>query len=182
MKIAVSSKGQSLQDGLDPSFGRCPGFVVFDTDTQNTSFLDNSRQQDLAQGAGIKTAQMVSNAGVDVLISGKIGPKAMEALGQSRMQIFSSSAATVREAIEAWQRNSLSPVSTATGQPGGGQGMGGGGGGRGRSPAQGGQGKGGGARGRGPGQGGQGMGGGAKGKGPGQGGRGKGGGGKGGLG
>jgi predicted Fe-Mo cluster-binding NifX family protein len=165
MKIAVSSKGQSLQDGLDPSFGRCPGFVVFDTDTQNTSFLDNSRQQDLAQGAGIQAAQMVSNAGVDVLISGKIGPKAMEALSQSRMQIFSSSAATVHEAIEAWQRNALSPVSTATGQPGGGQGMGGSGGGRGRGPAQGGQG----------------MGGGAKGKGPGQGGRGKGGGGKGGM-
>ena len=179
MKIAVSARGQSPQDPLEPSFGRCAGFVVFDTNTQTSSFLDNSPQQDLAQGAGIQTAQMVSQAGVDVLISGRIGPKALQALGQSRIQLFASSAATVQEAIDAFQRNELSPISTETGQPGAGQGMGGGGG-LGRGPDQGGRGMGGGARGRGPGQGGQGLGGGAKGKGPGQGGRGKGGGGGGG--
>ncbi|MBS3755281.1 MAG: NifB/NifX family molybdenum-iron cluster-binding protein [Desulfobacterales bacterium] len=175
MKIAVSARGQSLQDPLESSFGRCAGFVVFDTDTRSSSFLDNSQQQDLAQGAGIQTAQMVSGAGVDVLISGRIGPKALQALSQSRIQLYASSAATVQEAIDAFQRNELSPISTATGQPGAAEGMGGGGGGRG--PDQGGQGMGGGARGRGRSQGGQGLGGGAKGKGPGQGGRGRGGGG-----
>lgn len=159
MKIAVSSRGQSLQDQLDPGFGRCAGFVVYDTNTQSSSFLDNSRQQDLAQGAGIQTAQMISNAGVDVLISGRIGPKALQALSQSRIQLFASSAATVQKAIDAFQRNELSPINTATGQPGAGQGMGRGGGGRGRGPGQGGQGLGGGAKGKGPGQGGRGKGG-----------------------
>ncbi|MCF8112142.1 MAG: NifB/NifX family molybdenum-iron cluster-binding protein [Desulfobacteraceae bacterium] len=162
MKIAVSSRGQSLQDPLDSGFGRCAGFVVYDTNTQSSSFLDNSRQQDLAQGAGIQTAQMISNAGVDVLISGRIGPKALQALSQSSIQLFASSAATVQEAIDAFQRNELSPISPATGQPGAEQGRGRGGGGRGRGPEQGGQGLGGGARGKGPGQGGRGKGGGNK--------------------
>lgn len=177
MKIAVSSKGKSLHDALDPAFGRCAGFVVYDSESQTSSFLDNSQQQNLTQGAGIQTAKMLSAAGVDVLISGNIGPKAMEVLSQTRIQIFASSADTVQAAIESWQRNELKPISTAAGQPGAGQGMGGGGGKRGRGPDQGGRGMGGGARGRGPGQGGQGLGGGGKGKGPGQGGRGKGGGG-----
>ena len=165
MKIAVSATGQTLYDALDPGFGRCAGFVVYDSDTGTTSFLDNSPQQNEAQGAGIQTARMVSGAGVDVLISGRIGPKALQALSQSRIRLFSSSAATVQEAIDAFQRNELSPISTAAGQPGAGRGMGGGGG----------------ARGRGPGQGGQGLGGGAKGKGPDRGGRGKGGGNQGGA-
>lgn len=175
MKIAVSSTGQSLQDSLDPRFGRCAGFVIYDSDSRTSSFLSNSQQQNLPGGAGIQTAKMVANAGADILITGQIGPKAMEALAQTQIQVFSSSAGTVQEAIDAWQRNQLQSISNATGQPGSGMGMGGGGGKRGRGPDQGGRGMGGGARGRGPGQGGQGLGGGGQGKGPGQGGRGKGG-------
>lgn len=180
MKIAVSSKGQAMQDPVDPSFGRCPGFVVYDSNSQTSTYLDNSQNQNLPQGAGIQTAQLVTKAGADVIISGQIGPKALEALSHTQVQLFATSAQTVQEAIQAWERNELQPItSSGGGQPGAGQGMGRGGGGRGRGPDQGGRGMGGGARGRGPGQGGQGMGGGAKGRGPGQGGRGQGGGGRG---
>lgn len=156
MKIAVSSRGQSLQDQLEERFGRCAGFVVYDTKTKTGSFLDNSRQQDQGQGAGIQTLQMLSAAGIDVLITGQLGPNAVQAMNQTQIQAFSSSTDTVQEAIEAWQRNELQHISSPSGQPGAGRGMGGGGGKRGRGPAQGGRGMGGGARGRGPEQGGQG--------------------------
>ncbi|MGM0452311.1 MAG: NifB/NifX family molybdenum-iron cluster-binding protein [Thermodesulfobacteriota bacterium] len=177
MKIAVSAKGRSLDDALDPSFGRCAGFVVYDSESRTHSFLDNSPQQNLTQGAGIETLKMLNDSGVDVIISGQIGPKVMQVLRQTRIEVFTCTAQTVGEAIESWQRNALLPVSSAAAQPGAGQGKGGGGGKRGRGPGQGGRGMGGGARGRGPGQGGQGKGGGGKGKGPTQGGRGKSGGG-----
>lgn len=180
MKIAVSSTGQSLHDPFDPRFGRCAGFVVYDTDSRRSSFLDNSEQQNMTQGAGIKAVQMISVAGIDVLISGQLGPKALQALGQAKIQFFTGSAGTVQEAIESWQRNEQPhATSTAADQSGSAPGAGRGGGGRGRGPDQGGQGRGGGARGRGTQQGGQGLGGGGKKKGLGQGGRGKGGGGKG---
>ena len=181
MKIAVSARGESLQAELDPSFGRSAGFVVYDTTTQATSFLDNSKQQNLPQGAGIQTAQMLSAAGVDVLITGQVGPKAMQALSPSKIQLYASSERTVQEAIDAWHNGQLTPITDGSGQtgPGTDQGMGGGGGLQGRGPDQGGRGMGGGARGRGPGQGGRGMGGGGRGRGPGQGGRGMGGGGRG---
>ncbi len=177
MKIAVTSKGQTLNDALEPSFGRCSGFVVYDSTSRTSSFLDNSKQQALPQGAGIQAAQMLSAEGVDVLITGQIGPNAMQVLGQTQIQIYSSSAATVQEAIESWQRNELNPLSTEGFQPGSGQGMCGGAEPRGRGPQQGGRGMGGGARGKGPMGGGQGLGGGGRGRGPGKGGRGRGGGG-----
>ncbi len=179
MKIAVSSQDSSLDSLVDPRFGRTSGFVLYDTETGHTSLLNNSNQQGLAQGAGIQTAQMITDAGADILITGQIGPKAMQALSQTNIKIFACSGGTVNEAIQAFQANRLQPIAPdSTGQtPGtaGGRGMGGGGGGLGRGPSQGGRGMGGGARGRGPSQGGRGMGGGARGQGPGQGGRGKGG-------
>lgn len=179
MKIAVSSQGKTLQDTFDPSFGRCFGFILYDTESQSVSFVDNSQNQNVAQGAGIQAAQAVSASGADVLITGQVGPNAMQALSHSQMKIFASSARTVQEAIQAWEKNELQPITSASGGQGaGGQGMGRGGGGKGRGPDQGGRGMGGGARGRGPAQGGQGLGGGAQGKGPGQGGRGRGGGGR----
>ncbi len=183
MKIAVSAQESTLESLVDPRFGRTSGFVLYDTETRQTSFLNNSNQQGLAQGAGIQTAQMITEAGTDVLITGQIGPKAMQALSQTNIQLFAcSGGTTVNEALEAWQANRLQPIAPeSAGQPTGtvgGSGMGGGGGGLGRGPSQGGRGMGGGARGRGPDQGGRGMGGGARGKGMGQGGRGAGGGGR----
>jgi predicted Fe-Mo cluster-binding NifX family protein len=166
MKIAVSAQESSLDSQVDPRFGRTKGFVLYDTETDQTSFLNNADQQNLAQGAGIQTAQMIHDAGTDILITGQIGPKAMQALSQTPIKLYACPNGTVREAIDAWQANQLQPIIPDAAGPasgaGGGRGMGGGGGGLGRGPAQGGRGMGGGARGQGPGMGGRGMGGGRR--------------------
>ena len=33
MKIAITSTGPKLEDKVDPRFGRCRYFILFDTDT-----------------------------------------------------------------------------------------------------------------------------------------------------
>ncbi len=162
MKIAVSSRGSGLDSEVDPRFGRTSGFVCFDTETGETSFLDNAANQAKAQGAGIATAQMLSRSGVHVLITGQLGPKAAQALNYSNIAVYACQMGTVQQALEALKQSRLShltPEQTESG-PGkmGGRGMGGGG--RGRGPSSGGQGLGGGGRGRGPDQGGRGQGGG----------------------
>ena len=168
MKIAISAQSDSLDSVFEPRFGRVPGFVIFDTETNQSSYLDNSKHQDLAQGAGIKTAQAIAKQGVHVLLTGNIGPKAMQALSKSGIEIRQTQGATVREVLERYRGGRTDSPST-DGQsggesgPGGGKGLGGGsgqGGGKGRGPQQGGRGMGGGARGKGPGKGGRGMGGG----------------------
>jgi predicted Fe-Mo cluster-binding NifX family protein len=159
MKIAISASGPGLESPFEPRFGRAPGFVIFDTDTQGAEFLDNSKNQNLPQGAGIQTAQMITNAGAEVLVTGNIGPKASQALENSTLKIFSCQAETVGQAVQAFQNgNASAPGGSAAGQSGtGGRGTGSG---TGRGVAGGGRGMGGGGRGRGPGQGGRGMGGG----------------------
>ena len=166
MKIAISASGATLDSAFEPRFGRAPGFALFDSPSATPTYLDNTPQQNLSQGAGIQTAQLLADHGVSVLITGSIGPKAEQALAKSGIQIVTCAAATVAEALE--QAHTAPPASEAS-SPDSSKEAGRGG------PAGGGRGMGGGARGRGPGQGGRGMGGGGRGRGPGQGGRGMGG-------
>ncbi|MBO4300154.1 MAG: DUF134 domain-containing protein [Desulfovibrio sp.] len=82
--IAISSEGPSLNDAVDPRYGRAGGFIIAacpaDGSEMQVSYLDNGDAQLLPQGAGIATTEHLVRAGVNVVISGYVGPKAFEAL------------------------------------------------------------------------------------------------------
>lgn len=80
MKIAISAEGPTTQDIVDPRFGRAAGFVIFDTETKTLEYIDNGAAQAAAQGAGLMAVETVVEAGAKVVLSGYIGPKALEAL------------------------------------------------------------------------------------------------------
>ena len=101
MLLAISSEGPSLDDMVDPRFGRAGGFVLVESDTMNVTYLDNGSSQTLAQGAGIETAERMASAGVGVVLSGYVGPKAFEALRAAGIQVCQDlDGMTVREAVE----------------------------------------------------------------------------------
>ncbi len=79
MKVAVSASGADLEAAVDPRFGRCPYYVVVDTDTMEFEVIENSATGQ-ASGAGIAAAQLVSQTGAQAVISGSIGPNAYQAL------------------------------------------------------------------------------------------------------
>ena len=41
MKIAITATGASLDARLDPRFGRCPCFLIIDTDSMNFEAVEN---------------------------------------------------------------------------------------------------------------------------------------------
>ncbi|GAB1410172.1 hypothetical protein MASR1M90_13260 [Desulfovibrionales bacterium] len=79
-KIAITSEGPTLDDRVDPRFGRAGGFIVLDVETMEYSYVDNGSSQSLAHGAGIQAAENIINAGASVLLTGYVGPKAFAAL------------------------------------------------------------------------------------------------------
>lgn len=170
MKIAISSAGKSLDSPFEPRFGRVPGFVLFDTESGEVIYIDNTANMDREKGAGIKAAQAVAEHGAEVLLTGKVGSKAMQVLEKKAIRLAEGKGQTVREALTDFGIDlSKAPSADREGRQEGrrdsgpessGKGRGAGGGGRGRGPGNGGQGRGGGARGRGPEKGGRGMGGG----------------------
>lgn len=99
--IAVSSQGTSLDDAVEPRFGRASGFVLVDIETMQTQYVDNSQAQSMAQGAGIQAAENVANAGANAVLTGRVGPKAKAALDATSLYIGQNyDGMTVRQAVE----------------------------------------------------------------------------------
>jgi predicted Fe-Mo cluster-binding NifX family protein len=137
MKIAISSTGRTLDDDVDPRFGRAAGFIVVDSDSDETDYLDNSAQQGRSQGAGIGAAKEVVDAGTEALITGQMGPKAAQVLKRAGIPVYQCVQGTVRDAVSAFRAGTLPPFDEDAIQEGPGKrgGRGKGGGGRGRGGA-----------------------------------------------
>jgi predicted Fe-Mo cluster-binding NifX family protein len=107
-KIAVTSEGPSLDDRVDPRFGRAAGFVVVDLETMDSRYIDNGQSQVMAQGAGIQAAELVARAGVSCLLTGFVGPKAFHALSAAGIEIGQNlEGLTVREAVERFKSGKI---------------------------------------------------------------------------
>jgi len=78
MKIAISATGTTLDAEVDPRFGRCQGFIIADTETDEYEAIDNASAM-AAGGAGISTAQMIAGKGVEAVLTGNCGPNAYQA-------------------------------------------------------------------------------------------------------
>ena len=147
MKVCVTAAASGIDAPMDPRFGRCPFFVVVDLDSMNEISIPNANV-DAASGAGIQAAQEVARQGVSALITGNIGPNAMQTLSAAKIDIYQHPGGiAVRAALEAFQKGELSKIE-APSVPGH-SGMG-----QGRGPGQGmGRARGGSGGGRGQGQG-----------------------------
>jgi len=135
MKIAISSTGPDPDDQIDLRFGRCQYFVLIDDAEENFEFLDNEAAA-LSGGAGLKAAQLIADAGVKAVITGNIGPNAINVLKVAGIKAYHCGPGTVRKAFQKYQDGSLQETSgyKVGAQSGGGLGAGrGSGGGRGRT-------------------------------------------------
>lgn len=103
-KIAVTSEGPTLNDRVDPRFGRAAGFVVVDVETGESSYIDNGSSQTMSHGAGIQAAQNMARAGVSAVLTGYCGPKAFQALSAARISVGQDvENMTVGEAVELYK-------------------------------------------------------------------------------
>ncbi|MFC1726694.1 NifB/NifX family molybdenum-iron cluster-binding protein [candidate division KSB1 bacterium] len=88
MKIVVTSTGETLDSEVDARFGRTKKFILYDTESENFSVIDNEQNLELASGAGIQTANNIINAGAETVITPNCGPKAFKALNAAGIKIF----------------------------------------------------------------------------------------------
>ena len=110
-KIAVSSEGPTLDDPVAPRFGRAPAFLIVDAATMACEHLSNRDTATMVGGAGIHAAQMVASHGAEVVLTGKVGPKALQALTAANIAIGENvEGMSVREAVERYRRGEIQVV------------------------------------------------------------------------
>lgn len=113
MKIAITSADGTLDGMVDERFGRSKKIVVVDAQTNSQETVDNLPNMNAAQGAGIQTAQNVIQSGAQAVISGHLGPNAFRVLSAAGVEVFTASAMTVREALEAHSNGRLAKLAGA---------------------------------------------------------------------
>lgn len=105
MKIAISATGPHLHSPIDPRFGRAPWLLVVDSETGAViNSIDNSAAGSVAHGAGIEAAGRLANEGVEVILTGRMGPKAAAVCARAGIWIREAVNGTVREALDSFAR------------------------------------------------------------------------------
>jgi predicted Fe-Mo cluster-binding NifX family protein len=135
MKVVASAMGEDLNAEVSPVFGRCPMYIIVDTETTQFEAVPNPAMS-APGGAGIQAAQFVVSRGVQAVLTGNVGPNAFNVLQAAGITIYPVSAGTVQQAVDAYKNGQLQPISAATsgmyggmgGRGGMGRGMGRGGG------------------------------------------------------
>ena len=111
--MAISAIGANLDARVDPRFGRCQYFVIVDSDTLEFDVIENPNIG-LMSKAGIKSGQMMADRGVQVILTGNIGPNAFQTLSAAGIQVIAGVSGTVREAIRRFNSGQLQPIAKAT--------------------------------------------------------------------
>jgi predicted Fe-Mo cluster-binding NifX family protein len=117
MKIAFTTSGKALDAPLDGRFGRAPGFIIYDVDSGAFEAVDNGRNLNAAQGAGIQAAEAVVRLGARCVVTGHCGPKAFRVLSAAGVAVYTTDAPTVAEALERFRAGTLvaAPVADVEG-------------------------------------------------------------------
>ena len=113
MKICVSAEADSLESPIDPRFGRCPYFMIVDSENMEFEAVENIAS-DAMSGAGIQASQTIVGKGVKVLITGNVGPNAFQALAAAGVKVVTGAFGTVKEVVEKYKRGELGETGAPT--------------------------------------------------------------------
>ena len=112
MKICISSTGKNLDAFVDERFGRCPYFLIVDTETMKVKAISNESTLS-SGGAGIKAAQIVAKEKVDSVISGNIGPNAFSILQTAGIKVYTGVEGAIKNVIEDYKKGKLKETGSA---------------------------------------------------------------------
>ncbi len=109
-ELIITSTGQDLDSPVEIRFGRSPYFVHFNVESGEKKCVANPGK-DASGGAGVKAVQFLVDAGIDVLITGKVGPHAESALKETGIRVYGvAPTLTVKEALEHFGQGKLKQI------------------------------------------------------------------------
>jgi predicted Fe-Mo cluster-binding NifX family protein len=115
MKIVVTAEGNDLGASTSRRFGRCPTYIIVETDTMACGLVPNPAVSS-SGGAGIQAAQFLVEKGAKAVLTGKLGPNAADVLQAAGIRVYLNDQATVQAAVVAYKAGQL-PVAVGADVP-----------------------------------------------------------------
>ncbi|HOT15366.1 MAG TPA: NifB/NifX family molybdenum-iron cluster-binding protein [Bacteroidales bacterium] len=87
MKIAIAATENHVKSYVDPHFGRCDWYCIYDTETKKAEFIENiGRNQH--EKAGCDAVGFLADKGISLAIAGRFGSKVVEAFRAKDIQMI----------------------------------------------------------------------------------------------
>ncbi len=109
MKICITASGDTVNSILDPRFGRCSYFVITDLESDEYTIIPNEAGAS-SGGAGISSGQLMVENGVEAIVTGNVGPNAMNVLKAAGISIYRGKSESVKENIENYKAGKLEKI------------------------------------------------------------------------
>ncbi len=106
MNIAIPVNDKDLNSGVCPSFGRAPYFLIYNTETKESDFLENLAANSRG-GAGIKAAQTIVDRQVSEVILPRCGENAADVLKSADIKLYKTISEEINENIDAFLGDKL---------------------------------------------------------------------------
>ena len=106
MKIAIPVDEKTLGSNVCVSFGRTPYFLIYDTETKESIFIENSAAASTG-GAGIKAAQTIVDNEANALLTPRCGQNAADVIKSADIKMFKTISASVKDNIDAFTNGKL---------------------------------------------------------------------------
>ena len=106
MKLCIPSMGQNgMDDTVGQHFGKVPYYTLYDTESKEVSVIPNTSEHN--GGVGLPP-EIMAKEDVDIMLCGGLGRKAVVMFEEYNIAVFNGATGSIRDAISAWEENSLS--------------------------------------------------------------------------
>jgi predicted Fe-Mo cluster-binding NifX family protein len=99
MIIAIAANENHLKAIVDPHFGRCDWYCIYNTETRKSFFIENPVRHS-QEKAGCDAADLLIGKGIKMVVAGRFGSKVVDTFRKSNVQmIIPETQQTLKEII-----------------------------------------------------------------------------------
>jgi predicted Fe-Mo cluster-binding NifX family protein len=110
MKVCIPTMGNGgMEEAVSQHFGRSATFTLVNLDTNEVQVLQNIGEH---MGGSVLPTDILRDRGVNVMIVGGLGPRAIQAFAEQCIEVFVGASGTVRDAISDWREGNLTKASS----------------------------------------------------------------------
>jgi predicted Fe-Mo cluster-binding NifX family protein len=112
MKIGISAEGEDIEENILSTFCGCNFFLIVDT-KENTLRAIVNQTKGLPSEVGGTAGQLVSNQGIDAVITSDIGPQAMEIFERYGIKVYHGEG-KINDTIKQFEKQGLPEITKAS--------------------------------------------------------------------
>ncbi|MHA1444664.1 MAG: NifB/NifX family molybdenum-iron cluster-binding protein [Candidatus Hodarchaeales archaeon] len=111
MKICIPSESSGgLEDTVGYHFGRVDNYTIYDTENEKVEIIPNTSSH---KGGTKLPAELLQGHGIDIMICGGLGRRAIQLFEQFGIEVYSGAKGTIDDAIKQFENGSLNMATDA---------------------------------------------------------------------